>query len=148
MVPIPIPKTPSQKRDRSVDLLLAGVIEHFALTAVLCDAQGTIQHTAGRVDQFLQFPVGATRLSISDVALPVLRGDLLTLLHRCKQMDRMQVSRRRKLGDAWIRIIVEPLHELGIQLFLVMFSPERMRASDAKVEVDAVLPDGVRLKRG
>ncbi|HAN73745.1 MAG TPA: hypothetical protein DCQ63_05235, partial [Planktothrix sp. UBA8402] len=58
ITPLVIAKTPAQRRDRKIDLLLAGLIEHFDLTAVLCDLAGNIQHTAGAVDRYLQFPVG------------------------------------------------------------------------------------------
>jgi len=117
-------KTPAQRRDRKIDLLLAGLVEHFQLTAVLCDGNGNIQHTVGHVERYLQFPVGATRTTIGDVVMPDLRGDLLTLLHRSNQHGKPQQGRVRQLGEAWLRIFVHPLSELGAQLLLVMFLPQ------------------------
>jgi two-component system CheB/CheR fusion protein len=120
-------KTSVQRRDKKIDLLLAGLVEHFELTAVLCDTSGNIQHTVGQVDRFLQFPVGATRMTLGDVVLPDLRGDLLTLLHRTNQQGKAQRGRRRKLGEDWLRIFVEPLNEAGALLLLVMFVPEKAK---------------------
>jgi len=144
ITPLVIAKTPAQRRDRKIDLLLAGLIEHFDLTAVLCDLAGNIQHTAGAVERYLQFPVGATRLTISDVAVASLRGDLLTLLHRCNQQNRMQLSRRRKLGDGWLRIVVKPLRDAGAQLVLVLFIPEKVRAKEAAEDAELAPASGAR----
>jgi two-component system CheB/CheR fusion protein len=144
ITPLVIAKTPAQRRDRKIDLLLAGLIEHFDLTAVLCDLAGNIQHTAGAVERYLQFPVGATRLTISDVAVASLRGDLLTLLHRCNQQNKMQLSRRRKLGDGWLRIVVEPLRDAGAQLVMVLFVPEKVRAKEASDESELLPASGAR----
>jgi two-component system, chemotaxis family, CheB/CheR fusion protein len=132
--PLPTPvqtnilKTPAQRRDRKIDLLLAGLVEHFKLTAVLCDSNGNIQHAVGQVERYLQFPVGVTRMTLGDVVLPDLRGDLLTLLHRCNQQGKPQQGRRRELRDKGLRIglriFIQPLSELGAQLLLVLFVPE------------------------
>ncbi len=117
-------KAPAQRRDKKLDLLLAGLVNHFNLTAVLCDSNGNIQHTAGQVERFLQFPVGTTRMTLADVVLPELRGDLLTLLHRCKQQGKAQHGRRRQFGATWLRIFIEPLLDPVLPLLLVLFLPE------------------------
>jgi len=128
--PLPVPvhtsilKTPAQRRDRKIDLLLAGLVEHFKLTAVLCDSNGNIQHSIGQVERYLQFPVGVTRMTLGDVVMPDLRGDMLTLLHRCNQQGKPQYGRRRKFGEQSLRILIQPLSELGAQLLLVLFLPE------------------------
>ena len=121
---VPI-KMPAQRRERKIELMLTALAQHFGVTCALCDAEGTIQHTVGQVESFLQFPVGATRLTISDVALPALRGELLTLLHRCGQSGRPQRGRRRKLGKDWLRMHIEPLSDAGMPLQLVLFVPEK-----------------------
>ncbi|MCX8018287.1 MAG: PAS domain-containing protein, partial [Rhodocyclaceae bacterium] len=117
--------TPAQRRERKVEYLLGGLVQHFGLTAALCDLEGNIQHTVGQVERYLQFPEGVARLSIADVAVPALRGELLTLLHRCHQSGKPQRGRRRKLGKEWLRIFVEPLIDSGGQLTLVLFAPEK-----------------------
>ena len=128
-LPTPAPasvfKSPGQRRERKIEQLLAGLVGHFGLTAALCDADGNIQHTAGNVERFLQFPVGATRISMADVAAPELRGELLTLLHRCNQTGKPQRGRRRKQDKAWVRVFVEPINDAGGHSLMVLFFPER-----------------------
>ena len=118
-------RSPVQRRERKVEALLAGLVQHFGLTAVLCDGDGNIQHSAGQVERFLQFPEGVARLSIADIAAPALRGELLTLLHRRQQSDKPQRGRRRKLDKEWVRVFVEPVREAGAALTLVLFVPEK-----------------------
>ena len=137
-------KSPIHRRERKVDVLLGGLVEHFGLTAVLCDAKGVIQHTAGQVDRFLQFPVGDTNMSMADVTVTALRGELLTLLNRCHLTKSPQRSRRRRLDKQWLRMFVEPLNDAGNRLVLVLFVPEPDHEPGAKAtearEADASLP--------
>jgi len=119
-------KSPAQRRERKVEALLSGLVQHYAATAVLCDSEGNIQHTAGRVERFLQFPEGVARLSLADVAVEGLRGELLTMLHRSRQTGKPQRGRRRKLDKAWIRIFVEPILEVSGQATLVLFVPDKV----------------------
>lgn len=116
--------TPAQRRERKADCLLAGLIEHFKLTAALCDLDGNIQHTAGSVDHYLQFPVGTARLHVAEVAVPSLRGELLTLLHRHNKTVKPQRGRRRKLGREWVRLYLSRVGDAGGQWLLVLFIPE------------------------
>ena len=118
-------RAPVQRRDRRVDLLLAGLIQHYDLTAVLCDAEGNIQHSVGQVERYLQFPAGTARLSLGDVAIPALRGELLTLLHHCQQTGKPQRGRRRKVARDWVRVFVEPVAEAGLPCLLVLVVPEQ-----------------------
>ncbi len=122
--------TPSQRRERKVENLLAALAQHFGLTAALCDREGNILHTVGQVERFLQFPEGVARLSIADVTVPTLRGELLTLLHRAQQGAKPQRGRRRKLDDAWVRVFVEPVTDVAGQLTLVLFVPESAPVAD------------------
>jgi two-component system CheB/CheR fusion protein len=126
-------KTPAQRRDKRLDQILAGLVEHFALTAVLCDAKGNIQHTLGQVDRYLQFPSGSTRITLSDVVLPELRGELLTLLHRCNLQGKAQRSRCRKYGKSGLRIFIDPISEIGPALLLVLFVPEPLSPEPEKL---------------
>ena len=123
-------RTPAQRRERKVEHLLAGMVQHFGCTAVLCDPDGNIQHSAGQVERFLQFPEGVARLSLADVAQQALRGELLTLLHRCQQTNKLQRGRRRKLGKEWVRVAVEPLSEANNFLTLVLFLSEQAAGSE------------------
>lgn len=118
-------RLPAQRRERKIETLLAGVVQHFALTAVLCDNDGNIQHSAGQVERFLQFQEGVARLTVGDIAVPALRGELLTLLHRRLVTGKAQRGRRRKLDKEWIQIFVEPVTEGTGSLSLVLFVPEK-----------------------
>jgi two-component system CheB/CheR fusion protein len=118
---------------------MAGLVEHFGLTAVLCDHKGNIQHTAGQVDRFLQFPVGAAHMAIAEVTVSTLRGELLNLLNRCHQTNSAQRSRRRKLDKQWLRIFVDPLNDAGNRLILILFVPEPATAEDDRVAEPAQL---------
>ncbi|MBF0255447.1 MAG: PAS domain S-box protein, partial [Gammaproteobacteria bacterium] len=102
-------RTPVQRRERKIEILLNGLVSHFGATAVLCDSQGNIQHSVGDVERFLQFPAGASRLTVVDVTVEPLRAELMTLLHRRHQKGKAQRGRPRKLERKWIRIFVEPL---------------------------------------
>jgi two-component system, chemotaxis family, CheB/CheR fusion protein len=120
----------TQRRDRRLDMLLSGLVQHYDLTAVLCDAEGDILHTVGQVERYLQFPAGAVRLNLGDVIVPALRGELLTLLHRCRQTDKAQRGRRRKVAKGWVRAFVEPQQEVGATYYLVLLTPERVIKGD------------------
>ncbi|MCX8086836.1 MAG: EAL domain-containing protein [Rhodocyclaceae bacterium] len=121
-----VARRPAERRERKLEGLLAALVAHFELTAVLCDIEGNILHSLGQVERFLQFPEGSVRLSIADVAVPALRGELLSLMHRCRQSGKPQRGRRRKLGDkAWVRLFVDPVSEGGNAAMLVLFLPEK-----------------------
>lgn len=118
-------RSPVQRRDRRVDLLLAGLIDHYELTVLLCDTEGNIQHTVGRVERYLQFPAGTARLSLFDVVVVELRGELLTLVHRCLQTGKPQRGRRRKVGKEWVRVFVQPARDEGENCLMVLMAQER-----------------------
>lgn len=129
-------RTPAQRRDRRLELLLSGLVSHFRLTVAICDREGNVLHTAGEVDKLMQFPVGTSRLSLGEVVVPELRGEVLTLLRRCQQQNSTQKGRRRRLGREYLRIIIEPVSEGGGELLLVIFAPEQVR----ELPVEEVLP--------
>lgn len=118
-------RTPAQRRDRRIDLLLTGLVQHLDLTALLCDTEGNIQHSVGRVEHYLQFPAGTARLSLFDAVVEELRGEMLTLVHRCHKSGKPQRGRRRKVGREWVRVQVHPLQEEGASYLLVLLLPER-----------------------
>lgn len=120
---------PKQRRERRTELLLAGLARRYELTVLLCDDDGNIQHSAGQVERFLQFPTGTARLSLFDAVVPALRGEMLTLFHRCQQTDKAQSGRRRKVGEGWVRVSVEPLREAGARWLMVIVAPEPATAT-------------------
>ncbi len=128
-------RSPQQRRERKVETVLNGLAHHFAATVVLCDAQGNILHSVGEVDRFLHFPVGVSRLAITDVTVEPLRAELLTLLHRRQQKGKSQRGRARKLERKWVRLFVEPINEGGSNLSLVIFvneKPAKQAVTDAE----------------
>lgn len=134
-------RTMPQRRDRKIQVLLSGLVDHFGLTAVLCDVEGNILHSVGDVDRYLQFPVGTARLTISDATVAEFRGELLTLLHQCRQNAKPQRGRRHTLDkDSW-RIVIEPLTDANSQMLLVLFVPEKSQRHEA--EEPRALPDRV-----
>ncbi len=129
-------RTPAQRRDRRLEMLLSGLIAHFQLTVAVCDREGNVLHTAGDVEKHLLFPVGTSRLTLGDVVVPELRGEMLTLLRRCQQQNKTQKGRRRRLGKEYLQIIVEPVSDGAGQLLLVIFAPARGR----EAVVDEAMP--------
>ncbi len=135
----PLPTTPSgstanpaaRPPQRHLDLMLAGLVEHFALAAVLCAADGTIRHGTGQIERFLHFPSGAPRLSIDEAILPALCGELLTLRQRCNRDQRPQRGRRRRVGKDALRMIVHPLSDADVPHQLILFLPELAADHDA-----------------
>ncbi|AVZ80339.1 PAS domain S-box protein [Zoogloeaceae bacteirum Par-f-2] len=121
-------RPPMQRPERRADLLLAGLVRRYDLTVLLCDEDGNIRHSAGQVERFLQFPSGAARLNLFDVAVPALRGEMLTLFHRCQQTGKAQSGRRRKVGENWVRVSIEPLSEAGTRSLMVTVAPEQVTA--------------------
>lgn len=120
---MPPMRSPMQRRDHKVEVLLTGLVSHFNAFVALCDAEGNVQHSAGAVERYLQFPTGAARLSISDAVVPSLRGELLALLHRCQRTGKAQSGRTRRLGDESIQLHVKPLADGTETLLLVLVSP-------------------------
>lgn len=127
---VPLSARPVERREKKLEILLSALVQHFGATAALCDHEDNVLHTVGQVERYLQLPQGAARLSIADLAIPALRGELLTLLHRCHQTGKPQRGRRRKLGRDHLRISIEPITDLGSQLTLVLFCPERPTSTE------------------
>lgn len=135
-LPVSSLRTPAQRRDRRLEMLLSGLVSHFKLTVAVCDREGNVLHTAGEVEKHMVFPVGASRLTLGDVVVPELRGEILTLLRRCQTQNATQKGRRRRLGREYLRIIVEPVSDGSGDLLLVIFAPEQAK----EVLVEEVLP--------
>lgn len=123
--------TPAQRREHRTDLILTGLVKHFDLVGLLCDSDGNIKHSHGKVERYLQFPVGTARFAVADVIAPGLRGELLALLHRCRKSGKSQHGRRRKFDKSWIRLHVESIDD-GNSL-LVFIIPDKA-GSDGKVD--------------
>lgn len=123
-LPVSSLRTPGQRRDRRLELLLSGLVAHFKLTVAICDREGNVLHTAGDVERHMLFPVGVSRLTLGDVVVPELRGEILTLLRRCQQQRSTQTGRRRRVGRDLLRIIIEPISDGAGELLLVIFAPE------------------------
>ena len=119
-------RTPAQRKDQRLELLLSGLVAQFRLTVALCDREGNVVHTAGDVERFLQFPQGASRLVLGDVVLPELRGEVFTLIRRSQQKNAAQRGRRRRIGGDLLRIFVDPISDGSQSLLLVVFVPEHV----------------------
>lgn len=119
------------RHDRKIRFLLTGLVEHLRLTAVLIDAEGCVQHTAGQVERFLQFPAGAADPNIGEAVIPALRGEILTLLHQFRQAGKAQRGRKRKIGRDMIRLAVAPVGEIDGQAAMILFMPEKSGAAPA-----------------
>ena len=130
-------KTVVQRKDHRLALLLRAMASHFDMTAALCDSNGLILHTIGKVDRYFHFPVGASRLFLSEVVEPSLRGELLTMTYRCHQQGTPQQSRRRKFRDAWVRMFVEPVDDDGGTLQFVLFQADEAQAAEPAPGPDA-----------
>ncbi|GAB4211387.1 MAG: hypothetical protein Fur007_01560 [Rhodoferax sp.] len=111
------------RREHKAETLLSALAAHHHLTVLLCDSDGVIIHTAGQVERHVQVPAGAARLTLSESMLPPLRGELLALLHRCRQTGHPQRGRRRRLGTDWLSISVDAVSDSG-GMFLVLIQPE------------------------
>lgn len=119
--------TPAQRRDRRLESYLSGLVGHLQLTVAVCDREGNVVHTVGEVDKFLQFPVGASRLSLAEIVIPELRGEVLTLLRRALQRNAPQRGRCRRLAKNYLRVTVQPLRDLSGDLLMVIFAPEQVK---------------------
>ncbi len=113
----------ARRQDPKLEHLLSVLAGHFTLTAALCDLEGNILHTVGPVDRYLKFPKGATHASIGEV-IPPLRGELPSLIQRCKRQGRPQRGELCMLGQDGVRIHVAPITAAGTEALLVLFLPE------------------------
>lgn len=140
-LPVPRGGHPSRRVGRRVDVpvddVLAATAKTLDATVILCDRDGTVQYTVGRVASFLAFPTGAARLAIVDAIAVELRGELLTMLHRFRATAKPQQSRHHSVGDQVVRVLLEPLsdhRDSPIAIVIVPAVPaarEHGRAPDA-----------------
>ncbi len=131
-------QTPPGMPTRHLDLMLSGLVANFALTAVLCAADGTVRYSVGQVDRFLRFPRGATRLTIDEAILPALHGELMALRQRSTRDNQPQRGRRRRVGSDLLRMIVRPLNDGGTPGQLILFLPETGTTADSELEMPAL----------
>lgn len=128
-----------QRKQRRLELLLTGLVEHFQLTAAICDDEGNILHSAGEVDRYLQFPAGSTGFGLTEVVIPDLRGEVLTLFRRCQVKHLIQKGRRRRINGQLLHVIIEPIMDnLGNELYLFLIIPE---AAEVQIEAEPLLLD-------
>ena len=118
-------KSPLRRRERKIEILLTELARHYGAAVVLCDSNGNILHSAGEVGRFLHFPEGAARLSLTDVVVESLRGELLTLLYRCRESGKPQRGRRTKPDKGCVRVFVSPVTDAGKAMMLVLFASEK-----------------------
>jgi two-component system, chemotaxis family, CheB/CheR fusion protein len=130
-------RPPAPRHDHKRDLVLHGLVEHYALGALLCDTDGQVLHSVGKLEHYLQFPIGNARLNLAEVTIPPLRGEVLTLMHRCQQSGKPQRGRKRKQGKDWLRICVSPLDDGTMSHLMVMFKPE----TASRLEEPPAVPD-------
>ena len=120
-------RTPARRESRrssESQQLLEGLIQHFHATAALCDAQGRILHTAGQVSRFFHFPVGSTRIDLSDVVIEPLRGEMLALLHKAQKSSQSEYGTPRLLEEYYWRASVHPVKNADRMNYLVLVARE------------------------
>jgi len=118
------PASSASRRERRllIDMLQA-LTHHYNAFAVMIDENQMIMHSVGDASRFLSFPAGTPRLSLVDVVVENLRGELLALLHRGIRRRVTQTGRVRRLGDTRWRISVSPIDSNSDSNFLVLFNP-------------------------
>ena len=131
-LPTSIPKFVAPRRDRKSDLLLASMVNYMGMTVVMCGLDGTILHSLGQVNRFLQFPSGAAKLIMQEVTIAPLRGELTTLLYRCQQTRKTQKGRKRRVGTDLVRMVVDPVYDSSTPLLVVMFMPETVQHDEGE----------------
>ncbi|MDP2904027.1 MAG: EAL domain-containing protein [Methylovulum sp.] len=119
----PTASSVSRRERRLLGDMLQGLTKHYGAFAVMVDENQMIVHSAGDAARFLSFPTGAPKLSLVDVVLEPLRGELLALLHRGIRRREVMTGRVRKLGSTRLRISVSPIEKNTDNYFLVLFDP-------------------------
>ncbi|MEW6678235.1 MAG: chemotaxis protein CheB [Pseudomonadota bacterium] len=128
-----------RKRNNQAEWLLSSLVNHLNLTAVLCDLEGIVRHSVGRVERYLRFPEGAARMILSEIILPDLRGEVLTLLYRAQQQNQSLRGRKRKVGKEHVRLSILPVAEADTPMLLVLFTPELDKTPTEALDTDTVL---------
>lgn len=120
-----------------VRLLLEGTAEYLGATMALCDGQGHVQHTAGKVDRFLRFPVGSMDVSIYDVVLEAFQGEVMALLHRFNKLRKPQSGRPRAFeGEYWqVAVCGVPGHENDYSIVIISPVPSAHRSGSQVIEL-------------
>lgn len=139
-----------KRREIEVQQLLDGVVAHLGATVVLCDGQGNILHTAGKVEGVLQFPRGHTKVAISEVITEPFKAELISMLHQLHKSPRVMLGRRRRVGEETWRLSVRPVSGTDDRHLMVMVelcepsgieaglaSPSGMPRSEAEDELQA-----------
>lgn len=124
----------SRRERRLLSDMLQGLTKHYGAFAVMIDENQMIVHSVGDAARFLNFPVGTPKLSLVDVVLEPLRGELLALLHRGIRRREIQTGRIRRLGSTRLRISVSPIEHSADGYFLVLFDPVVAVAKSTEVE--------------
>ncbi len=127
-------RSPAQRRVEREEMLLAGLVRHFGLTAVLCKRDGSIVQTAGPIDGLLQFPEGGSRLAIVESVVAPLRAEVMTLMHRWQRSGKPQRGRRRVVGRTALRMMLEA--DGQGESFLLLFVPQPAPAADEQGTAD------------
>lgn len=128
-------------RDTASEQLLEAMVNSVGATAILCDADGNVRHSVGDVNRFLTFPQGTTRLTITDILVPELRVELLTMLHQYRTTGGPQRSRRKRVGQDVVRVKLEPLSEATGSMIAIVIVPADF-AADHTGEEDSQINAG------
>lgn len=112
-----------KRHDSPHEQILAGLITHLGLTAVLCDRDARVLHSVGHVDNYLRFPSGVSSLGLLDLVAPELRSEVIALLRRCQQKGQAQISRPLRQEEHVFTLRVERLTLSDDALYLFIFVP-------------------------
>ena len=135
------PRRVSRQRDSVAEQLLTVTAKSIDATVILCDREGNIQHTVGKVGDFLEFPAGTARLALTDAMRVELRGEMLSMLHRFRTTGEAQQSRRRRVGDGVYRVLLEPVPANEAALIAVVIVPAEHVVVDDGSALSAVSRD-------
>ena len=112
----------AKREDKSL-MLLNAIVEHLNATLALCDRQGGVQFTAGDVSHFFRFPMGKTKMLISEIVIEPLQAEVMALLHRFKKEQTLILSHPKRLNEALWQVAVFPVNGLSSKSLALMITP-------------------------
>ena len=122
--------------------MLDFLIEQQQFTFAICDREGNIVHTRGLVGQYFVFPTGAMRYNISEVVIPILRGEVLSLFRAVQKNKTLASGKIRQFNDSYFQTTFAPIKNSQTELFILSIqkvkAPERTASFGAQFHTDVV----------
>lgn len=116
----------AKREDKSL-MLLNATIEHLNATLALCDRQGVVQYTAGDVSQFFRFPMGKTKMIISETVIEPLQAEVMALLHRFRKEQTSVFSHTKRLNDTLWQLAIFPVNGINSKYLAVIITPAQSK---------------------